>query len=150
LEILWSRQNQQARDFLSEKAWVLDGCESSKFGWVGVCANTIFCVAGKPLVGYMPVGGEKEYYLACACKELYAPPGAYISLLGLKVQAQFLGGVLEKVGIEPQVQRIGKYKSAGDQLSRKEMSEANREMLTALLDDIYANFLQKISSSTGY
>ncbi len=61
-----------------------------------------------------------------------------------------LPGVLEKVGIEPQVQRIGKYKSAGDQLSRKEMSEANREMLTALLDDIYANFLQKISSSTGY
>jgi len=86
------RQNQQARDFLSEKAWVLDRCESSRFGWVGVCANTIFCVAGKPLVGYMPVGGEKEYYLACACKELYAPPGAYISLLGLKVQAQFLGG----------------------------------------------------------
>lgn len=105
--------------------------------------------SGKPLVGYMPVGGEKEYYLACACKELYAPPGAYISLLGLKVQAQFLGGVLEKVGVEPQVQRIGKYKSAGDQLSRKDMSEANREMLTALLDDIYANFLQKISSSTG-
>lgn len=61
-----------------------------------------------------------------------------------------LPGVLEKVGVEPQVQRIGKYKSAGDQLSRKEMSEANREMLTALLDDIYANFLQKISSSTGY
>jgi hypothetical protein len=62
----------------------------------------------------------------------------------------WLPGVLEKVGVEPQVQRIGKYKSAGDQLSRKEMSEANREMLTALLDDIYANFLQKISSSTGY
>lgn len=48
--------------------------------------------AGKFLVGYMPVGGEKEYYLASACSELYAPPGAYISLLGLKVQGQFLGG----------------------------------------------------------
>lgn len=40
----------------------------------------------------MEVGGEKEYYLASACPELYAAPGAYISLLGLKVQGQFLGG----------------------------------------------------------
>ncbi|XP_024371733.1 serine protease SPPA, chloroplastic [Physcomitrium patens] len=105
--------------------------------------------SGKFLVGYMPVGGEKEYYLASACSELYAPPGAYISLLGLKVQGQFLGGVLEKVGVQPQVQRIGKYKSAGDQLSRKDMSEANREMLTALLDDIYANFLEEVSRAKG-
>jgi len=40
----------------------------------------------------MAVGGEKEYYLASVCPELYAPPGAYISILGLKVQGQFLGG----------------------------------------------------------
>ncbi|MFS7948080.1 putative peptidase S49 [Helianthus anomalus] len=58
--------------------------------------------------------GEKEYYLGCAYEELYAPPSAYFSLYGLTAQAQFLGGVLEKVGVEPQVQRIGKYKSAGD------------------------------------
>lgn len=49
-------------------------------------------IAGKFLVGYMAVGGEKEYYLASVCPELYAPPGAYISILGLKVQGQFLGG----------------------------------------------------------
>lgn len=49
-------------------------------------------IAGKFLVGYMAVGGEKEYYLASVCPELYAPPGAYISVLGLKVQGQFIGG----------------------------------------------------------
>jgi protease-4 len=48
--------------------------------------------AGKFLVGYMAVGGEKEYYLASLCPELYCPPGAYISIVGLKVQGQFLGG----------------------------------------------------------
>lgn len=57
--------------------------------------------------------------------------------------------MLEKLGVEPQVQRIGKYKSAGDQISRKDMTEANREMLTALLDDLYENWLQQISGSTG-
>jgi protease-4 len=58
-------------------------------------------------------------------------------------------GVLEKVGIEPQVERIGKYKSAGDQLIRKTMSEENCEMLTALLDNIYGNWLDKVSSAKG-
>ncbi|KAL9438364.1 hypothetical protein AB3S75_024106 [Citrus x aurantiifolia] len=108
-----------------------------------------FKKSGKFIIGYVPVCGEKEYYLACACEELYAPPSAYFSLYGLTVQASFLGGVLEKVGIEPQVQRIGKYKSAGDQLTRKTMSEENCEMLTALLDNIYGNWLDKVSSTKG-
>jgi hypothetical protein len=47
---------------------------------------------GKFVVGYMPVGGEKEYYLASACGELYAPPSAYVALYGLTVQQTFLRG----------------------------------------------------------
>jgi protease-4 len=47
------------------------------------------------------------------------------------------------------VERIGKYKSAGDQLIRKTMSEENCEMLTALLDNIYGNWLDKVSSAQG-
>lgn len=108
-----------------------------------------FKKSGKFIVGYVPVCGEKEYYLGCACDELYAPPSAYFQLYGLTVQASFLGGVLEKVGIEPQVQRIGKYKSAGDQLTRKSISNENREMLTTLLDNIYANWVDTISLAKG-
>ncbi|KAH9297297.1 hypothetical protein KI387_028979 [Taxus chinensis] len=105
--------------------------------------------SGKFVVCYIPVCGEKEYYLACACGELYVPPGAYITLYGLKVQASFLGGVFEKIGVQPQIQRIGKYKSTGDLLSRKNMSKENCEMLTAILDDIYGNWVEKISSAQG-
>ncbi|KAK9278401.1 hypothetical protein L1049_027966 [Liquidambar formosana] len=108
-----------------------------------------FKKSGKFIVGYAPACGEKEYYLACACEELYAPPSAYFSLYGLTVQASFLGGVFERVGVEPQVLRIGKYKSAGDQLTRKNMSPENCEMLTSLLDNIYGNWLDKISLIKG-
>ncbi|EEF50694.1 Protease, putative [Ricinus communis] len=104
---------------------------------------------GKFIICYVPVCREKEYYLACACDDIYVPPSAYFSLYGLTVQASFLGGVLEKVGIQPEVQRIGKYKSAGDQLTRKTMSEENCEMLTTLLDNIYGNWLDNISSIKG-
>ncbi|XP_051114898.1 serine protease SPPA, chloroplastic isoform X2 [Andrographis paniculata] len=108
-----------------------------------------FKKSGKFVLGYVPACGEKEYYIGSACDELYAPPSAYFQLYGLTVQASFLGGVLEKIGIEPQIQRIGKYKSAGDQLARKNISDENREMLTALLDNIYGNWVEKISLAKG-
>jgi hypothetical protein len=61
----------------------------------------------------------------------------------------FLRGVLDKVGVEPQVQRIGAYKSAGDQLLRRDMSDAQREQLGELLDDIYDNFLTVVAEARG-
>ncbi|XP_056170766.1 serine protease SPPA, chloroplastic isoform X2 [Syzygium oleosum] len=146
-----------------------------------------FKKSGKFIVGYVPTCREKEYYLACACEELYAPPSAYFSLYGLTVQASFVRGSLilvivvvilslllmrsggvgrgmrlyanhlqhlprclfDKVGIEPQVERIGKYKSAGDQLMRKSMSEENCEMLTTILDNIYGSWIDEVSSTKG-
>jgi hypothetical protein len=51
--------------------------------------------------------------------------------------------------VEPEIQRIGKYKSAGDQLARKTISEEVKEMLTALLDNTYENWLDVISSTLG-
>lgn len=50
--------------------------------------------AGKFIVSYVPLCGEKEYYLACACEEVYMPPSAYVGLYGLAVQSSFLGGKL--------------------------------------------------------
>lgn len=66
----------------------------------------------------------------------------------MRLKKSFVG-VLENVGIEPQVERIGKYKSAGDQLTRRTMSEENCEMLTALLDNIYGNWLEEVSLARG-
>lgn len=103
-----------------------------------------FRKSGKWTVAYMERAGEKEYYLASAFEEIYAPPCASLSLRGLSVAGTFLRGVLEKVGVEPEVRRIGKYKSAGDQLLRSDMSEPQREQLSALLDDIYGAWLGRV------
>ncbi|KAI7736145.1 hypothetical protein M8C21_009736 [Ambrosia artemisiifolia] len=108
-----------------------------------------FRKSGKFVIGYAPKWQEKEYYLGCACDELYAPPSAYFSLYGLTTQAIFFGGVLEKVGVQPQVQRIGKYKSYGDMLTRKNISEENREVLTTVLDNIYGNWVDKVCQAKG-
>jgi len=51
-------------------------------------------LVGKFIVAYVPSCREKEYYIASACDEIYAPPSAYFSLFGLTVQASFLRGKL--------------------------------------------------------
>ena len=58
-------------------------------------------------------------------------------------------GVLEKLGIEPEVRRIGTFKSAGDQLLRKDMSDSQREQLTAILEDVTLGFMQTIAEARG-
>ncbi|GHP10739.1 hypothetical protein PPROV_000947000 [Pycnococcus provasolii] len=105
--------------------------------------------AGKFTVAYLEAGGEREYYVAAACEEVVCPPSAYVSLTGLSVSGTFLGGVLEKVGVEPQVQRIGKYKSAGDQIMRKDMSDAQREVLGNLVGNIYSVWSRDVCESRG-
>lgn len=107
----------------------------------------LFKQSGKWTVAYMERAGEKEYYLASAFDEIYCPPSGSISLLGFSVSGTFLRGVFEKIGIEPEVRRIGKFKSAGDQLLRSDMSEAQSEQLNALLDDIYEDFVDTIATS---
>jgi hypothetical protein len=65
-----------------------------------------FRASGKASVAYMKRGGEKEYYLATACDEIYVPPTAQLSLRGLSVGSAFLRGVLDKVGVEPQARSL--------------------------------------------
>lgn len=108
-----------------------------------------FRESGKFAIAYLERAGEKEYYLASAFSEIYAPPSASLSLRGMSVAGTFLRGALEKVGVEPEVRRIGKYKSAGDQLLREDMSEAQREQLNALLDDMYETWVHDVSASLG-
>lgn len=48
--------------------------------------------AGKFIIGYAPICGMKEYYIACVCDELYIPPSAYVGLYGVLVNASFFGG----------------------------------------------------------
>lgn len=106
-----------------------------------------FNASGKYSIAYLESGGEKEYFLASSFSEIYVPPTGTVYLRGLAVSGTFLRGALDKAGIEPQVKRIGDYKSAGDQLLREEMSTYQKEQLQALLDDLYNGFITEVAKS---
>lgn len=108
----------------------------------------MFRSSGKGITVFMESGGAKEFFLAMGFG-LYVPPEGGLGLRGFVGSGTFVGGVLEKIGVEPQVERIGKYKSAGDQLMRRDMSSAQREVLEALLGNVYEVWMKSVGEATG-
>jgi len=107
---------------------------------------------GRRTVAWLEVdrfGPHLEYYVASAADEVYTAPGVLTPLVGLAGEYLFLGGLFEKLGVEIEYERIGRYKSAVETFAEKKMSEANREMTTALLDSIDSQFLGGIAEARG-
>jgi len=96
---------------------------------------SLFRQSGKEIIGYAEVASEKELFLSLGFDEFYIPPDGILDLRGFSASATFLRGIFDKIGIEPQVQRIGKYKSFGDTFNRTTISEAQREVISSLLSE---------------
>lgn len=106
-----------------------------------------FRTSGKPVYAYMEIGTNKEYYIASSADKIFLPPTGDIYINGLAADVMFYRGSLDKLGIEPEVIQIGKYKNAPDSYTRKEMSESHREVVNALLDDFYGRIINTIAES---
>jgi protease-4 len=97
-----------------------------------------FKSSGKPIYAFMEIGSNKEYYIASACDKIYLPPSGDLYINGLAANVMFYKGTLDKIGVEMDTVQIGKYKSAAEQYTRKDMSDGQREVTNAILDD-YSN-----------
>lgn len=100
-------------------------------------ALAAFRGGGKPVYCYLQEGGNAEYFLASACDRIYMPPASRLNLVGLAAEAFFLRDVLDRFGIEAQLQSVGEYKSAAETFTRTGMSPPAREQVDQLLDDHY-------------
>lgn len=108
--------------------------------------------AGRKVVAYLELAAfsaNREYYIASAADEVYVPPGANVPLLGLAGEYLFLGGLWKKLGVEIEVARVGKYKSAVETFAGEGMSAASREMANSLLDSTYQQFVAGIAEGRG-
>jgi protease IV len=107
--------------------------------------------AKKPTYGFIEDGDTLEYYVCSAAPKLYMAPAGEggISFVGLRAEAPFFKGTLDKLGIVPQMDHIGAYKSASDTFMRDSMSDAQREATSALLDSIYDRMTGDIAKDRG-
>eukprot|EP01033_Poteriospumella_lacustris_P015346 gene15348-10973_t len=108
-----------------------------------------FKQSGKPVIGYATTVTEKEYYLSRAFSEFYVAPTGdnNFDLRGFALSSSFYRQTFTKIGVEPQVQRIGKYKSFGDTFMRDSMSEAQREVASGLLYTVSDRWTHKVATA---
>jgi protease-4 len=92
---------------------------------------------------------EKGYFVASAADSVFTAPQSAFEYNGFGTTVTFFDGALERLKIEPQLIRAGKYKSAGEPFVRSDLSEPNREQLTALLETTNDRFLTTIAEARG-
>jgi protease-4 len=89
---------------------------------------------------------NKELFIASAADEIYVAPGSAVPLVGMAAEYLFLGGFWEKLGIEFEIAKAGRYKSAVEIFAERTMSTASREMANSLLDDTFDRFVEALAS----
>ncbi len=104
-----------------------------------------FKAAGKPIASYLVHATTRSYYLASAANDLALDPYGMIIMPGLASEPMFYAGAFEKYGIGVQVTRVGKYKSAVEPFTRRDMSPENREEVQKILNDIWGGLLGDIA-----
>ena len=108
-----------------------------------------FRKSGKAIVSYIESPGNASYYLASISDKVYMTPhdGAMNMFTGLSSRMIFLKDLLDKIGVNVQLIRHGKYKSAGEMYIRNSSSKENLEQNTEMVRSIWNSFASGIAQS---
>ena len=106
-----------------------------------------FKKSGKFVVAYSDYLTQKDYYLNSVADTVYLNPIGELDFKGLSSEVLFMKELQEKTGIKMEVIRHGKYKSAVEPYLNQEMSPANREQVTVLLNSVWNTIVSDISES---
>ena len=108
-----------------------------------------FRKSGKAIVSYIESPGNGSYYLASVSDKVFMTPhdGAMNMFNGLSSQMIFLKDLLDKLGVNVQLIRHGKYKSAGEMFVRNSSSKENLEQNTEMVESIWRTWASEIAQS---
>ena len=108
-----------------------------------------FRLSGKPVISHIESPTTGSYYLSSVSDKIYmtSNPGGNPTVLGVGSQLIFLKDILDRLGVNVQLIRHGKYKSAGEMYIRSESSKENLEQNQAMVDAIWKNISDGITGS---
>lgn len=104
-----------------------------------------FKSSGKTIIAYSEVFTQSSYYLASVANKVIMYPEGGMELKGMNSQITFYTDALKKIGIEPQVIRHGKFKSAVEPFMLTSMSDENRNQIKTYMGSIWDHYLANIS-----
>ena len=124
---------------------------SPQLGWAKAeelrAALGRFRKAGKSVHCHMIHGGLREYYLATACNRIYMQPVGLLDIKGIRAEAMFWKGTLDKIGAQAELVHTGEYKTFSNAYTETRMTEAHREMLNWLMDGIYGQMIEAVAEA---
>lgn len=106
-----------------------------------------FKESGKFIVAYADNYTQGGYYLASVADKIYLNPQGILGLAGLSSQTMFYKGLLQKIGVEMMVFKVGTYKGAVEPFIADKLSDANREQITSYQNSIWGNITKGIAKS---
>ena len=108
-----------------------------------------FRKTGKKLYCHMIYAGLREYYLATVCEKIYMQPVGLLDVKGIRAEATFRKGTLDKIGAQADMVHTGEYKTFPNAYTETRMTEAHRVMLNWLVDGLYGQLLQAVAEARG-
>ncbi len=108
-----------------------------------------FKKSSKPVWAFLRIAGREDYYIASLADKVVIQPESYLDLKGLRMEVTFYKGMFEKLGVDVELIRAGKYKSAGEPFTRAEISPEWRGVLNETLDEFYEQLLTGIAAGRG-
>ena len=112
-------------------------------------ALAAFRTSGKAVISYMETATTGDYYLASVSDKVFmtSHPGATTMMTGIGTQMVFLKDLLDKLGVNVQLIRHGKYKSAGEMFVRNSPSPENLEQYQVMIASMWASLSSEIAAS---
>ena len=106
-----------------------------------------FKKSGKWIIAYGDTYTQGTYYLASVADKVYLNPEGSLDWHGIASQPMFFKDLMAKFGVKMQLSKVGTYKSAPEMFTADQMSDANREQITAYINGIWENVLKDVSAS---
>jgi len=106
-----------------------------------------FKKSGKWIVAYGDSYTQTAYYICSAADKIYLNPQGMVDWHGLAANPYFVKDLLAKFGVKYQLCKVGKYKSAPEMMTADQMSEPNREQVTAYMTGIWKVMLKDVADS---
>ena len=107
--------------------------------------------SGKAIVSYIESPSNAAYYLASVSDKIYMTEyeGGMSMLNGLSSRMIFLKDLLDELGVNVQLIRHGKYKSAGEMYIRNSSSPENMEQNKEMIDAVWSSWADEMAQSRG-
>jgi protease-4 len=106
-----------------------------------------FKKSGKFVVAYADAQSEKSYYLTSIADRIYLNPQGTLEFNGISSETMYYKNLFEKVGIQPQIFRVGSFKSAVEPFFRENMSDSARLQTSSFLNSINDFMLGHVAAS---